>query len=179
MSSKAEALMTHAHLRSILNYDPDTGAFTWVSDLYRGIKRNVLYRPAGSRAGSIDRQTGYGQFNLTGYGKLLAHRVAWCWMTGEWPVGSIDHKNGDRGDNRWGNLRDVPPRVNAQNIKGPRDHNQLGVLGVYMEKRSGKFLARIRDAEGKQTRIGRYDSADEAGRAYLDAKRRLHAGCTI
>jgi hypothetical protein len=39
-------------------------------------------------------------------GKLYrADEVMWAMVTGEWPEGEIDHINGDRGDNRWVNLR--------------------------------------------------------------------------
>jgi HNH endonuclease len=34
-----------------------------------------------------------------------ADRVAWLYVTGEWPEGEVEHINGDRGDNRWENLR--------------------------------------------------------------------------
>jgi hypothetical protein len=34
-----------------------------------------------------------------------ADMVAWALQTGEWPEGEIEHINGDRGDNRWVNLR--------------------------------------------------------------------------
>ncbi|WP_428999737.1 HNH endonuclease signature motif containing protein [Stenotrophomonas maltophilia] len=46
------------------------------------------------------------------------HRLAWLYMTGQWPSGEIDHINHDRSDNRWHNLRDVSHQANQQNRAG-------------------------------------------------------------
>jgi hypothetical protein len=34
-----------------------------------------------------------------------ADACVWLWMTGQWPNSEVIHINGDRGDNRWANLR--------------------------------------------------------------------------
>lgn len=112
--------------------------------------------------------------------QLLVHRVAWAIFYGEWPDGFIDHKNGVRGDNRISNLRVVSRRENAQNISKPPQKKKTGLpLGVTrVLKKNGVFhcyQASI-NINGKQTRIGFFESAEEAHMAYVDAKRKFHAG---
>lgn len=43
------------------------------------------------------------------------HRLIWKVVTGQEPRGLVDHINGVRDDNRFENLRDVSPSVNAVN----------------------------------------------------------------
>lgn len=46
---------------------------------------------------------------LLGY---LLHRLAYLYMTGNWPLGEIHHVNHNPSDNRWANLADVTPLEN-------------------------------------------------------------------
>jgi hypothetical protein len=107
-----------------------------------------------------------------------AHRVAWLYYYGAPPVADIDHVNGDRLDNRIVNLRDVPNIVNRQNLRRARVDNETGVLGVTVDRRRGGFKARIQ-VRGRQLWLGHFSTVKAARRAYLSAKRALHAGCTI
>lgn len=52
------------------------------------------------------------------------------------------------------------------------------LLGVAWSKSSRKFRARIWSA-GKEVHLGVFNTPEQAHEAYLAAKRRLHAGCTI
>lgn len=86
--------------------------------------------------------------------------------------------NGDKMDNRICNLRDVETAINCQNRRQARAGNKSGVLGASWHRRFGKWAAQIRVA-GKSKHIGYFDTPEEAGRAYLEAKRTNHPGCTI
>jgi hypothetical protein len=155
-------------VRALLSYCPSTGVMTRVSG--RG---GTL---AGAVAGVVNNN-GYRLITIQ-YVKYRAHRLAWLWMTGEWPKGEIDHINGVRDDNRWENLRDVPMVTNQQNRRRALKQSQTGYLGVSRTGTDGRFKAVIQ-AEGREHYLGTYDTAQEAHAAYVEAKRELHAGCTI
>jgi hypothetical protein len=90
-----------------------------------------------------------------------AHRLAWFLFYGEWPIYEIDHINGDKTDNRIINLRDVPDRINAQNMGIHRNGHLPGVSKV-----GKKWRASIQIGK-KQTHLGMFSTQEEAYRAYL------------
>ena len=154
-------------LREHLRYEPRTGALIWIKS--RGPAK------VGAVVGGMSKQ-GYlrvGFFNK----QYQAHRVAWLLHTGEWPNGEIDHINGVRIDNRFNNLRDVCGSENQQNQRKPRRDNKSGFMGASLH-RGGKYQAVI-SVNGKVKYIGLYSTPQEAGAAYLKAKRLLHSTCTI
>jgi len=168
----ADAILTAERLREVVEYDPATGIFT------RRIRLAQRHQ-VGDRADFVSTGT-----QLKGYRRLaidskryLAHRCAWLYMYGEWPERDVDHINGDRGDNRLANLRDVARRTNLENLRKPRSDNHTGYLGVIAHP-GGRFRARIQH-NGKGIHIGMYATPDEAHAAYVEAKRRMHEGCTI
>ena len=161
-----ETLLSHDELLRALRYEPDTGLF------YRRESRGC--KKAGSPSGwKVTR--GYVCVGV-GAMQFTAHRLAWLYMTGAWPLGVIDHINGDTSDNRWANLRDVPHAVNCENQRNARRSNASGYLGVTMFK--GRPRASIR-VKRKLLHLGTFDTVEQAHEAYLAAKRRLHEGCTI
>lgn len=161
--------LTQSRLKELLHYDSETGKFTWQMTLCnRAVKGNA----AGHKNGR-----GYW---CIGFGGMVysAHRLAWLYVYGSFPKNDIDHINGDKTDNRISNLRDVETYVNCQNRKRARSGNRSGVLGVGWNKRIGKWAAQIR-VSGKSKHIGYFDTPEQAGLAYIEAKRQFHAGCTI
>jgi len=92
--------------------------------------------------------------------KYQAHRVIWAMAHGSWPVGTIDHKNGIRSDNRLVNLRDVSVQVNNRNAH-IRTDNTSGVCGVSWSNDRMKWRATI-SVSGKTISLGRFDLIDDA-----------------
>lgn len=157
------------NIKDFLSYDPDTGVFVW-------IKSKSSKAKAGSIAGSMDRD----KYILISFNskRYPAHRLAWYFVYNTWPTNMIDHINGNPSDNRISNLRDVSCAENLQNMRKPTKRNKTGYLGVSLFKRINKFQARI-CVNYKEIHLGYYDSADEAYKVYLDAKRRLHKTCSV
>jgi hypothetical protein len=160
-------MLTQTRLKEVFDYDPAVGVFT------RRLKQTGVKQ--GSTSGSLSKE---GYLVTSVDGKLhKCHRLAWLYMTGLWPQGNIDHINGDKSDNRFENLRDVSHRQNIQNQrKAQRSNKSTGVLGTW--KNGNGFAARITYNNSK-IYLGTFKTLAEARAAYVEAKRALHAGCTI
>lgn len=164
--------LTPARLRELLDYDPFTGVFTRKIDLL--LPRGGIKIRAGTVAGSAD---GLGYLRIrVDTRKYKAHRLAFLYMTDQWPVHEVDHINGVRDDNRWSNLRDVTRSVNQQNQRGPTATNSTGLMGAH--RRPYNFASQIQ-IDGKNVLLGSFKTKEEAHEAYITAKRAHHAGCTI
>lgn len=105
------------------------------------------------------------------------HRLGWFLHHGYWPQHTIDHRNGDKTDNRLENLRDVSNQHNRQNTRKAYRSNKSGLLGV-CQTASGRWEAAVK-LDGKKHYAGLYDTPQEAHAAYIELKRKLHPGCTI
>lgn len=160
------APLTQERLKELLRYDPDTGVFTWVKS-GKGIKPSKV-------AGSTDRD-GYCIIRVD-RAIYRAHRLAFLYVTGEWPTHHVDHSNGARSDNRWCNLREATRSENMQNQRVANRDSAVGLLGV--SKARGKFVAHITLA-GKKTHLGVFTAAEDAHAAYLEAKFRMHPFQTL
>lgn len=131
----------------------------------------------GDYAGTLDKSTGYVKVNFDGK-VCLVHRLVWALVYGEEPKGMIDHIDGNRSNNKIGNLRCCDNQTNMQNLKHARIDSVTGVLGVSLCKLTGRFVSRIR-AGAKYLSLGRFETVEQASLAYITAKRELHTGCTI
>lgn len=170
----AKADLTAEQLRELLNYNPETGIFTWAVQ-----GRN---RPVGGVVGSKDHR-GYIQASIGTKAdrlRIYMHRAAWAYVHGVWPTHDIDHINHDKSDNRIANLRELTRSLNQQNQIKAHANNKSGYLGVYANKKGRKqpYIACI-FANGRAVHLGAFDTAEEAHAAYVEAKRRLHPAGTL
>ena len=164
----AKADLTVQFLRSILSYDPDTGVFTWIAA--RKGRKDISGQPAGCIT-----PRGYKAVCVRGW-VVSQHRLAWFYVHGEWPNGMIDHINGVKTDNRIANLRVVDPQANNQNVVAANARSKSGLRGVSQSpNRHGRWEARI-SAEKRTVFLGVFDTPQLAHAAYLEAKRKMHAG---
>ena len=150
-------------VQELLSYNASTGVFTWR-------ERRGGRATAGSVAGTYDGK-GYVAIRI-GRKSYRAHRLAWLYVTGEWPPNQVDHRNGNRADNWWTNLRLATNSQNAHNC-GKRRHNTSGVKGVYWHTQSGCWRAEIRHG-GRKRYLGSFADKETAHAAYVAAATELH-----
>lgn len=151
-TSKPRNDISAQQLRLILNYDHSTGIFT----------RN------GKTAGFIHKGDGYVRIKIHQV-SYLAHRLAWLYMTGEWPKHEIDHKFGNRSDNRWKYLREATDAQTAANCG--RRKNTLHPFKGIVKERNGRYAARIR-VNKKLIYLGVQDTAKQAHKLYAAAAKK-------
>jgi len=148
--------LTSEELRQDLDYNPETGIFTkrltaQSVGCFLGPKRYILVHVKGR-----------------GY---LAHRLAWLYMTGEWPKDQLDHINGIKDDNRWTNLREATNGQNRANCQLQKN-NTTGFKGVTAYP-NGRYRARV-NLNKKFIHLGYYATAEEAYAAYCKGAIEVH-----
>jgi hypothetical protein len=151
-------MLTHERLLSLLSYEKHTGIFRW-----RVARSNVA---AGSVAGAISKISGYREIRLDRrlYG---AARLAWFYVTGDWPKVTVDHCDTDRTNDAWENLREASYTEQAQN-RPNRSDNKSGFKGVSRHSHNARWIANI-CIEKRQTYLGSFDDPAVAYAAYLMA----------
>lgn len=164
---KNDPSITQALVIQRFDYSPETGEFRYRDNFSAKARKGKI---AGNRPGN-----GPYLYIGIGYKRYAAHRLAWLYMTGAWPVGEIDHINGDTGDNRFANLRDATPSQNQYNQKIPKN-NKSGVKGLFWIERLKKWRACVAATtqNGFNGYLGIYSSRDDAIAAIKAGRRLLH-----
>lgn len=157
-------MLTAERLRELLDYDPETGVFVWRTLQPWHTRRNPV---AGARMGAEGRVI----ISIEGR-RHLRSRLAWLYMTGEWPASCVDHEDTDPSNDRWSNLRIATPVQNGCNRPRQRN-NTTGFKGVTREKSTGKFVAQI-FVRKRHIMLGRFLTAEAAHAAYCRAAEDLH-----
>lgn len=148
-------MVSRERVLELLDYDPETGIFTW-----RVRRSGVKF---GSHAGRSS-SSGYREIRIDGR-RYSAHRLVWLVVHGTWPHDQIDHINGIRDDNRANNLREATRTENQRNSK-IRVDNTIGYKGVTYHKASRKFRAQCQDHNGIRMHLGLFSTVLEAAKAY-------------
>lgn len=139
-------MITATDVRRAFSYDPLTGE---VRRLYR-----VKNMPPGFLiTGKQNR--GYIRVFFMGKRHLL-HRLIWLHVTGQWPTEEIDHKDRNRANNKWKNLRPANQKQNAENLT-QRANTRSGVRGVAWNGTVNKWVAYINHF-GKRIHLGCFES---------------------
>lgn len=84
----------------------------------------------------------------------------------------VDHKNGNKLDNRRSNLRLCTKAENHRN-RGLQKSNTSGYKGVCWSKRNKKWIARIA-FNGKRYDLGYFSDIRKAAQAYNNAAKKYH-----
>jgi hypothetical protein len=152
--------ITAEYLRFILSYDPNTGEFRWKQKINCTI---VVGELAGSSS-----PTGI-MIGING-ARVMAHRLAWLYVHGEWPVATIDHKDRNNHNNRWENLREATHFQQRGNMN-LRPHKMSRFRGVSFNKQPGlarPWRAQLR-VDGYSRQLGYYATQEEAHVVYEKA----------
>jgi len=158
LSRAKEDAVTADYVRSVLDYDPNTGIFTWEKS---GCGRS------GMRAGSMNAN-GYWQIGIGG-AVYTAHRLAWLHTHGAWPLRLIDHVDGNKANNALANLREASRVQNAFNQKANK--RRSGILtpkGAYFSEKGQNWKAVI-TTNGRRRHLGYYPTPEAAHAAYVKA----------
>lgn len=152
-------MITLEYLKSILDYNPDTGIFIWK------VNGNNQFVKIGGVAGHM-RKNGYIviRINKKNY---RGHRLAWMYIYGEFPSEQIDHINHNRADNRISNLRLASNQENQRNASKRKD-NTSGICGISWAKRQNKWRADIK-VNQKQINLGYFADINQAIEARKNA----------
>lgn len=156
-------MITAERLREVLNYNPETGVFIWKVCL-------AGRRKAGTIAGCkrIDNRI---VIRIDGQ-LIMAHRLAWLYMTGQYPKNQIDHIDTDPTNNAFSNLREATESENRWNTKR-RANNTSGQKGVSWCAERKKWVARI-CVYRKIISLGRFSKKQDAVMAYASAAKKYH-----
>lgn len=168
----ADRQLTQEYVRSLFDYDPETGVLTWIERPREHFSTDRSWnstnaRMVGTEAGVRLNCDGYQEVGIDG--KLYKkHRLIWFLMTGVWPE-EVDHENGVRSDNRFKNLRGTTRLGNMKN-KAVRKDSRSGVAGVVWHQKDRRWIAYIK-ADGRQQRLGAFTDFAEACRVRKEAER--------
>jgi hypothetical protein len=151
-------------LRSLLDYNPETGELRWKVNRSQRVK-------AGDIAGYT--HYGYRKIGILGF-HYFAHRVIYSLYHGcEVPTDAmIDHLNGNPCDNRISNLRIATCSENCLNISRKRN-NRSGHTGIGWMVANEKWRARV-TIGGTQHYLGLFDTKEEAIAARERAEQEHH-----
>ena len=156
INTDKEKLLNHDFLTTILDYDYTTGLFKW--KVFRGgsaIK--------GSSAGTLNKSNGYINLKINSI-NYRAHRVAWFFQYKKWPIGLLDHIDGNKSNNAISNLREATYSQNKCNTS-IRSDNTTGYRGITFRKDISKWRAII-TIKGITENIGSFTTIEEAIIAY-------------
>lgn len=155
--------LTLSRLKEVLSYNPETGEFTWLVTLSRRA-------PLGTLAGK-PRKKGYPSISIDN-NDYCAHILAWFYMTSSWPEGEVDHKNLNKNDTSWENLRLVTLNQNCYNVNITR-RNKSGIKGVCWSSRRNVWRTSIR-CDGRNIHVGEFKELEDAERAISAARIKYH-----
>lgn len=146
--------LTQQALRKELQYNPETGKFLWL--LHRKGRRGTV--------GTVNKH-GYLVITMSGR-RIMAHRLAWFYMTGVWPAEELDHIDRDTSNNKFNNLREASHSENSVNSK-IREDNSSGHPGICWDRQKMKWKVQISSSGNKRIQKHFYDF-DQAVRFYKE-----------
>jgi hypothetical protein len=170
-------LPSQERLNDLLFYDEDTGILSWNRrplSLFIDQRSCDVWntRQSGKPAGSVNS---YGYLRITLDKKsYFAHRIIWKMKTGKEPPVHIDHRDTDRLNNRFENLRVAKSYQNSLNMAGHKD-SISGLKNVsFSEKATLNPWYVLVSYAGKRHYGGSFSSKEEAFSVACALRNKLH-----
>lgn len=159
-------MLTQRRLLEVIHYDKRSGNFHWRIAPRRGIR-------AGQKAGTLNRNGGI--YICVDGVRYQAHRLAWFYVTGRWPANEIDHRDLNRANNAWGNLREANSSQNKTNrrVRADSETQFKGVYRFKAFKLKKPYEAYIR-RDGRRIHLGYYEKPEQAHAVYLREAKKRH-----
>jgi hypothetical protein len=164
-------LPPQTYLRECFDYNPETGVLRWRERPLHHFRQEWEWRGWNRRnAGTVIDAPGRGGYVSVGidYNRFAAHRVIYKWMTGDEPPVLVDHRDRNRTNNRWGNLRAADRTQSNQNRVFKKKPGTY--MGAHKGKK-GRWRCRLK-VNGRLLSLGSFDTAEEANAAYLAGVKR-------
>lgn len=155
-------MITKQELEQLFDFDKETGKFYWKRC---DNKPHLL----GKEAGGFDVD-GYRRVQIKNR-SYRTHHLTWLYHTGRLPEKEIDHKDQNKANNVYSNLREVTDSQQRINT-GIQRSNKSGFRGVYWLQRRKRWRARVK-FEGIVYELGLYTDKEEAAKAYESKARQL------
>ena len=153
-------LPDYAVINELLNYNPETGEFTW--------KKSHGARKAGAKAGYI-RNKGYVIIRIKKQ-YCPANRLAYLLMTKVQPPLDmvIDHKNENKSDNSWDNLELVTVSKNSCKKQEPKCYQVNTRNGI-------TWYQAVYTLDRKRYTCGIFKTPEEASKVGREARRKARS----
>lgn len=157
---------TLRRVKELLSYNPRTGSFRW--------RKKTQWTDPAKPVGGL-KPSGYFYIQIDGL-KTGGHRYAHLLMTGRWPHPETDHKDLNRSNNRWSNIREATNSQNKLNRKKKSNAFVTTLKGVIKDRRypslKKPYRAQI-NLNGKTIRLGYFGSELAAHRAYVREAKKI------
>lgn len=137
-----------AVLMELLAYDRESGFLYWKAREPKWFDGKTQEKCNRSAKWWNGRFAGKQAFNIAGTRGYLVgsifnvmyktHRVIWALETGQWPKFDIDHRDMNRTNNKFSNLREATQAQNQANVGALRT-NTSGYKGVFFDKRRSRW----------------------------------------
>ena len=160
----AKPLPPLEELKEFLDYNPDTGIFTWKKQVAPNIK-------VGQKAGVMHSWTYYIIITFKNR-EYYAHRLGYYMYHGIDPLEKlVDHIDGDKSNNKINNLRLASKSQNGRNRVNLPSNNTSGVIGVSWDKNKKKWRSKI-CRDGVQKDLGHFTNKEDAIQARKEGEKK-------